>query len=255
MKYIAILPAIILAGLLDFSVIPPEQSVLDLSTASAREEYVFKFWKDRGLTDVQASAVVGNFMGETRMGDLLDPTTVGGWKNQALGIEQALGKRKTNLLNFAKEKGVDLFKSPLADSLRVENEFAFQEFMTSEAPAWQKLIKATTIDSAETAMGAMERYSGYALGPRAAEAGTHYLWAHAVYDAVKSGTLGKKTLTLAKAVRHTTSAHSQSKKIVGELPERSSNSIRAFMPVHVSPSFSPVAVVHIFEELPHLLPH
>src|ERR1700733_11385758 len=90
----------------EVSYIQPKLSVLDLSTARGREEYVFKFWKDRGLTDVQAAAVVGNFMGETRMDDLLDPTTVGGWENKALGIEQALGDRKTNLLNFAKEKVV-----------------------------------------------------------------------------------------------------------------------------------------------------
>jgi Phage tail lysozyme len=165
----------------------------DLSTARAREEYAFHFWKDKGLSDVQASAVVGNFMGEgSRKGDILDPSILGGWEEEAFGIGQWLGERKEKLFEFAKNKGVDLFKSPLADRMRVENEFAHYEFQTTETRAWQQLIKAKTIDAATDAMARFERWRGWEQGKAGAEAGTHYLEAHRVYRAAKSGAFDRQ---------------------------------------------------------------
>jgi Phage tail lysozyme len=188
-KVAAIAMAIFLAlyGLHHFQTAPPP----DLSTARARETYIFEFWKDRGLNDVQASALVGNFLGETREDDLLDPSTVGGWRNEAFGIEQCLGERKANLFKFAKEEGVDLVKSPLVDRLRVENEFAYHEFQTTETRAWRQLINAKTIDSATDATAAFERWRGWKQGQAGAEAGTHYRWAHVVYRLAQGGAFNK----------------------------------------------------------------
>ena len=165
---------------------------LDLSTTHAREEYVFRFWKDKDLTDAQAASVVGTFMGETRENDPLDPSTVGGWHNKAFGIEQCLGDRRTNLFEFAKKEGVDLFKSSFADRLRVENEYAYFEFQTSETEAWQKLVKAKTVDAATDAMARFERWAGWKNGEAGSEAGTHYLWAHKIYRMAKSRSFDKR---------------------------------------------------------------
>jgi Phage tail lysozyme len=166
-----------------------------LYTAREREEYVFQFWKDKGLSDAQASGVVGDFIGEgSRKDDILDPSILGGWNNEAFGIGQWLGERKDKLIEFAKEEGVDLFKSPLVDRMRVENEFAYYEFQTSEGRAWQQLRAAKSVDAAADAMAHFERWRGWQLGKAGVEAGSHYVWARTIYRMAKSGVFDNKNI-------------------------------------------------------------
>lgn len=245
--------AVIVAIVVTFLTPSLERNAPDVSTVLAREAYIYHVWKDQGLSDVQASAVVGNFLGET--GDL-DPASQGGWHGQAFGIPQDLGERKVALFKFAKDEGVDLFKSPLADRLRVENEFVMHEFKTTETRAWRLLVNAKTVDSAEDALAAFERWRGWEQGRFGAEAGTHYRWAHAVYRAVKSGAFdGKASPPPPKKARHTPGDHSRGKRTVSE--PVASISRRAFVPAHISPGLSPfaVAVAQVLEEATHLLPN
>ncbi|XWX32469.1 tail associated lysin [Staphylococcus phage PG-2021_76] len=61
---------------------------------------IWGFFKDKGLSDSQISALMGNLQQESN----LDPNAVNG-DSGAFGIAQWLGSRKTGLENFAKSKG------------------------------------------------------------------------------------------------------------------------------------------------------
>lgn len=61
---------------------------------------IWGFFKDKGLTDSQISALMGNLQQESN----LDPNAVNS-DSGAFGIAQWLGSRKTGLENFAKSKG------------------------------------------------------------------------------------------------------------------------------------------------------
>lgn len=64
------------------------------------KEKIWKFLKAKGLSDDQASAIMGNLQQESN----LDPNAVNG-DSGAFGIAQWLGSRKTGLDSFAKSKG------------------------------------------------------------------------------------------------------------------------------------------------------
>lgn len=104
------------------------------TTLTGNDNYqkAFNFFVGKGLTDVQAAAIIGNLMQESHVNpNDVNPTS------GAYGIAQWLGGRLTNLKNFAQERNQDV------SSLAVQLDFLWKELTSSYQTTVLNPVKAT----------------------------------------------------------------------------------------------------------------
>jgi len=110
----------------------------------------YQFYISKGYSPVQAAALAGNAMAESR-----GSTTVTGDAGKALGLFQWHPDRQANLNRFAASQGLD----PRSE----ETQLAFKdwELRNTEAGAGRKLFAAQTPEEANAAVLSSLRPSGY----------------------------------------------------------------------------------------------
>ena len=130
---------------------------------------VYNFFKSKGLNDNQTFAIMGNIQQESSFNSKATNKSSG-----AFGIFQWLGNRKTNLQNYALEKGTT------SSNLNTQLDFAWYELTTSEK-ATLKALEENENASVETLTELFEkkfeRSGGSALTERknyAKEWASHY---------------------------------------------------------------------------------
>ncbi|WP_422050137.1 phage tail tip lysozyme [Shimia sp.] len=109
------------------------------SPGNNRMGYVFGQLLSRGMTPIEATGFVANFMVEAGVG--LNPRAVGDNGN-AFGIAQWNGPRRRAYIEFARKAGKDI------GDLDTQIDFLFHELDTSEAGAWARIQQATTAEEA-----------------------------------------------------------------------------------------------------------
>lgn len=114
------------------------------------KEKAFEFFTGHGFTPEQAAGIVGHLMVESGGSGDLDPTVTA--SDGAFGIAQWTDTpRVERMNNYMKERGLD--KNNLYSQLN----FMMEEFKTTEADAYDKIVKAKTVDDAVNAAYYYER--------------------------------------------------------------------------------------------------
>lgn len=109
--------------------------------ADDKKKYSYNYLISKGLSPIQAAGVVGNLQQESNF----DTKVLGFDKTGSVGIAQWLGERKTNLLNFAKNKGKEY------SDLDTQLDFIIHELNTTEKNAYKALKQANTVEEATKA--------------------------------------------------------------------------------------------------------
>ena len=108
-----------------------------LLSGSNTEEKIWNYFKKKGLSDAQVAGIMGNMQLESGFKtDAVNPSS------GAYGLAQWLGVRKTNLQNFAKERGTD------PNDLQTQLDFYWHELQSSESDAYEALKTAKTAEDA-----------------------------------------------------------------------------------------------------------
>jgi hypothetical protein len=126
------------------------------------KDIAMEYYQSKGLTKVQAAAIVGGFVVESNLNTraLGDRTLA----DKAHGIGQWRGKRWKHLQEFANGQAKEVH------GLEVQLAFALHELKTTEKTAGDKLFAATTLEEAVDAMVGYERPGGWtAKNPRGAK--------------------------------------------------------------------------------------
>jgi hypothetical protein len=110
----------------------------------------YQFYVNKGYSPVQAAALAGNAMAESR-----GSTTVTGDAGKALGLFQWHPDRQANLNRFATSQGLD----PRSEQTQLA--FKDWELRNTEAGAGRKLFAAQTPEEANAAVLSSLRPSGY----------------------------------------------------------------------------------------------
>lgn len=110
----------------------------------------YQFYVNKGYSPVQAAALAGNAMAESR-----GSTTVTGDAGRALGLFQWHPDRQANLNRFAASQGLD----PRLEQTQLA--FKDWELRNTEASAGRKLFAAQTPEEANAAVLSSLRPSGY----------------------------------------------------------------------------------------------
>jgi hypothetical protein len=110
----------------------------------------YQFYVNKGYSPVQAAALAGNAMAESR-----GSTTVTGDAGKALGLFQWHPDRQANLNRFAASQGLD----PRSEQTQLA--FKDWELRNTEAGAGRKLFAAQTPEEANAAVLSSLRPSGY----------------------------------------------------------------------------------------------
>ena len=125
-----------------------------------RAEQIFDYFVNRGFSENQAAAFVGNFFQESGLS-----TTVRNPSSGATGLAQWLGGRLTGLMSFARERG----DSPY--SLQTQLDYVWHELMGPENSAYSAIKGARSLPEAVSAiafkyerMGAHEAALGNRIG-------------------------------------------------------------------------------------------
>lgn len=150
-----------------------ESQISSVMSGSETAEKVWSFFENNGFNEKGIAGIMGNLQQESG----LDPTAVNS-SNGAFGIAQWMGGRKTNLDNFAKEKGT------ANTDLGTQLEFLLKELQGGEATTKQILdrngginaLKGATDVKAATDLfeKAFERSGGDAMGKRRDYADGYY---------------------------------------------------------------------------------
>lgn len=109
------------------------------SPRSNRIGYVFGKLLERGMTPVQATGFVSNFMVEASVS--LNPRAVGDNGN-AFGIAQWNGPRRRAYIEFARKQSKDV------GDIDTQIDFLFHELDTSEAGNWEIIQRASSAEEA-----------------------------------------------------------------------------------------------------------
>ena len=108
----------------------------ELLDGNTKEEQIWNFFKEKGFSDEQIAGIMGNMQAESGF----DPDVENA--SGHYGLAQWGDSRRTNLEEFAKEKG----KEP--SDLQTQLEFYMHELETSEKESYDALKKATSATSA-----------------------------------------------------------------------------------------------------------
>jgi hypothetical protein len=101
---------------------------------------IIQFFVNKGLTPEQSAGIAGNFFAESGL-QLNIVNRIG-----AYGLAQWLGQRRTNLFEFAANRG----ESRGNISLETQLEFTWSELQSTESRAYRNLISQNTIVGATT---------------------------------------------------------------------------------------------------------
>jgi len=123
------------------------------ATIAEREKTAYTFFFNKGLTPVQAAAIVGNLL--TESGGALDPAVKQGGGGPGRGIAQwTVNERWQDLLDFAGKQNPPA--NPITLGLQLD--FLWHELQTTENGALVALKKETTLPAAtKTFMEKFER--------------------------------------------------------------------------------------------------
>ncbi len=159
-----------------------ECSSTEIASSGDAPGNAFNFFISKGLNDLQAAAILGNFQQESSF----QPTALN--SIGAYGIAQWLNDRKARLLAkpFYSETNPDPAKE-----LQVQLEFVWEELQTNEKGSYNALVGATTTSPGELAVIFGENYERYGED----EEGDRALYAEQFYaqfqgTVTSSGTCG-----------------------------------------------------------------
>ncbi|MGJ6979565.1 phage tail tip lysozyme [Aestuariimicrobium soli] len=133
--------------LLSFALATPVVAGLGVATAGTawaganNTETAFDFFANLGLTRSQSAGLVGNFIVESGA-DPINPAAVQGGGGPGRGIAQWEGTRRTQLYNYAAQRGLSW------SSLRLQLDFVWWELRNTETRAYDKIRTATTPETA-----------------------------------------------------------------------------------------------------------
>lgn len=128
----------------------------------SRSKTVYADLKRRGYSDVQIAAIMGTFQQESG----LSSTSLNGIG--AYGLAQWLNTRRTGLVNYANQRGLDY------RSTSTQLAFMEHEMNTTETRAGNALKSSTTLDQAMRAMNSYERFGKNETGRRYEYMNQHY---------------------------------------------------------------------------------
>lgn len=134
--------------------------------SEVNKNIVQSFLQSKGLNNKAIAGVMGNIQQESNF-----DTTNTNKSSGAYGLFQWLGGRKTNLLNYAKEKGTS------ASDIQTQLDFFWYELETSEKKTMSVLTSSnyeTASDYAAAFEKSFERSGGSALEKRKSYAETFY---------------------------------------------------------------------------------
>lgn len=112
---------------------------------AGRQDKAMAFFMGKGLSRIQAAALVGGLTQESQMS-----TTAQNPKSGALGLAQWLGDRKTAMLG-----------SGAGANFNKQLDFIWHELLGPENAAYQKLKSAKTLNQALLGAASFERFDGY----------------------------------------------------------------------------------------------
>lgn len=115
---------------------------------------LYNYFLSNGFTPAQAAGILGNIHTESRFS-----TSAYNPSENAIGLCQWEGGRKTNLENFAKQKHMSIY------DWHLQADFIMEELKTSESNAYDQLMKATTPEEAAQVFQSQYERSKY-LGDR-----------------------------------------------------------------------------------------
>lgn len=107
--------------------------ILGNTTGEQFNQYALNFFRNKGLSDVQARGIVGNLMQESRGNH-----TAINKSSKAFGLAQWLGSRKQRLIQ----------KYGSNPTVSQQLEFIWEELNSTEGKAFQKLLNTNTISDA-----------------------------------------------------------------------------------------------------------
>lgn len=122
---------------------------------SQSAKYAYDFFISKGYSSEAASALVGNFEHESGFNTRAIHDQGTGFGIAGFRDEKKGKGRKTNLVNFAKQNGLD------PGSLDTQLRFVDYELQTSEKDVGQKLKKARSVEDANNAVLDYERPQGW----------------------------------------------------------------------------------------------
>lgn len=119
--------------------------------------FAYSYLKSKGYTDAAVSGILGNLTAESGQGlntravhDNGTGLGIAGWRDPQPGKG-----RKTNLLNFARERRQDVY------DLKTQLDFLDHELKTVESGVYSRLMKASTPEAAALAFISFERPQGW----------------------------------------------------------------------------------------------
>jgi hypothetical protein len=114
---------------------------------------VWNFWASKGLSPQQISGIMGNVAVESKF----NPDIIGTTGDNAYGLYQLTnaGGRKQGLFNFAGTEHPSVLQ---------QNQYAYQELLTSERGAFERLTNASDVRSSTIAFMGYERPKNFRLG-------------------------------------------------------------------------------------------
>jgi len=136
-----------------------QQARQSTGRSTPQEQAAADFYRQRGLTPVQAAAVASYLLAESTF----DPNAInrrdGRDGSDSIGMAQWNAERAQALIAFAAARG-----KPVGDR-ETQLEFVLHELRTTESAAGRRLMAATTPEEATAAMVAYGRPRGWTSGP------------------------------------------------------------------------------------------
>jgi hypothetical protein len=112
---------------------------------------VWNFWASKGLSPQQISGIMGNVAVESKF----NPDITGTTGDKAYGLYQFTNDRKQGLFNFAGTEHPSVLQ---------QNQFAYQQGLTSERGPFGRLLSASDVRSSTIAWMGFERPKNFRLG-------------------------------------------------------------------------------------------
>ncbi|OYN91200.1 phage tail tip lysozyme [Parenemella sanctibonifatiensis] len=128
-----------LAGLCAALLLATGVAVSGATTASAanNNEIAWNFFRSKGLSEAQTAGLIGNFIHESGS-DPINPAAVQYGGGPGRGLAQWEGSRRTDLENFAAQRGVAW------SNLQLQLDFVWLELQGTERNAYNQLLTTST---------------------------------------------------------------------------------------------------------------